>query len=73
MGSTQPSPTVLNKAATLYCSWGLSEYKHAEELAPNNEKRCSCFRESGVALMRHAVALDPSKAPVLRWKRFQNM
>ena len=43
----------------LFCSWGLFENKHGHGA-----------RVAG-ALLRHAVALDASIAPVLRWSHFR--
>ena len=45
--------------ARLFCSWGLFENKHGHGA-----------RVAG-ALLRHAVALDASIAPVLRWSHFR--
>ena len=51
-------------AATLFCSWGLAEYRHQHELGSKNA------RDRATALLRHATTLDESKAPVLKWRMF---
>ena len=51
-------------AATLFCSWGLAEYRHQHELGSKNA------RDRATALLRHATTLDASKAPVLKWRMF---
>lgn len=50
-------------AATLFCSWGLAEYRHRAELGSKDAVRAT-------ALLRHATTLDASKAPVLKWRMF---
>mmetsp|Transcript_7049 Transcript_7049/g.21747 ORF Transcript_7049/g.21747 Transcript_7049/m.21747 type:complete len:220 (+) Transcript_7049:81-740(+) len=48
---------VRERGATLYCSWGLHEYKYdAQRLAR--------------AFLHHAATIDQSKAGVLKWRRF---
>ena len=51
-------------AATLFCSWGLAEYRHRHDLGSKNA------RDRATALLRHATTLDASKAPVLKWRMF---
>jgi len=52
------------RAATLYCSWGLHEYKYAHVGAESQRLRLAR------AFLNHAASIDESKAGVLRWRRF---
>lgn len=53
------------RGATLYCSWGLHEYRFAG--VRTNEERVK--RSRGYLL--YAARMDASKSPVLSWSRFQ--
>lgn len=53
------------RGATLYCSWGLHEYRFAG--VRTDEERVKRSR----GFLQHAARMDASKSPVLAWSRFQ--
>jgi len=58
LNSVETTPSLRERAAALYCSWGLHEYSSGARL------------ERSVSLFRHAARIDASKAPILNWRRF---
>ena len=67
-GTGACDPRLRSHGATLFCSWGLAEFRHAAALGASS----ATARETSLALLAHAAALDERKRPVLRWKRFRD-
>lgn len=61
----KPTALLRERGAAIFCSWGLHEYKYGSGSTSNARLKRS------VGLFRQAVSLDASKAPILRWRRFE--
>lgn len=67
------------RSASLYCSWGLLEYKHAH---PHQHRKTTTETRSfdpllvkrslSYGIVQHGVNIDASKQPILKWSIFND-